>query len=165
MNPQRLQQLAEQVATEACESRQPKMAAAALIRHRFKHLTKEEIAELRDAAYQLIREKKAAESKARAPGAEWVTIDEAALLLGVTTQWLRRALIWPQFRQTLGWPRCLNGQQMWRFPRAALMSGTSHAFAATLPEREPLHALPTDHRRQDDVDMGVWPPELGSPPA
>lgn len=101
--------------------------------------------------------------EARALGAEWVTLDEAATLLGVTTKWLRRALIWPQFRRSLGWPRCLDGHQMWRFPRAALDSGTSHAFGSTVPDREPLHGLPPGHRRQDEIDMGVWPPDLGMP--
>lgn len=163
MTPQETQQAAEDLAAFALGARHPNMTAAALIKHRYGHLRASQRAELRQTTYRLIRERLAEDSKARAPGPEWVTLDEAATLLGVTTKWLRRALIWPQFRRSLGWPRCLDGHQMWRFPRAALDSGTSHAFGSTIPDREPLHGLPPGHRRQDEMDMAVWPSDLEMP--
>ena len=85
-------------------------------------------------------------------GPAWLTLDEAALVLGLSVAWMLRALKHPQYRRLWGWPRCLDGQRDWRFAKAFVTG-----VAAQSSEVEPYHLLPSWCLRAEDVDMGSCP--------
>lgn len=65
----------------------------------------------------------------------WLTLTQAAQILGKSLKWVREALETPDGRRVLGFP-WFDGQR-WRIPRDACCPSTRAQYLARLPETEP----------------------------
>lgn len=134
-----LKSLASQSARLAAVKAMPGRSIAVFARH---HLPgrKPEQAQLREMARALL------EAARPVPAAvdPWLTLEEAAARMQLPVTALRQRLKDPEFRRTWGWPRCLDGERLWRF-NPAFFGDRAAAAAADLPREEPPHQIPPGH--------------------
>lgn len=141
------------IVQEASNRAAPTRSAGAFIRHGLSQLPEPARRQIASAVEgQLAQRVRAHEL---APATRWLTLREAADLLGIAPCVLREQLRWPQFRRRYGWPQW-GGQDPddWSFRSAVLDPG---AFVV-VPADEPYGVLPPHHLRADQVDMESAPP-------
>lgn len=77
------------------------------------------------------------------PEPTWVTLEQAALILGQPAAYLLARLPDPVWRRAWGWPRWVGpSRRNWHFARAAVDGATAAAVLATQPVEEPPYPLP-----------------------
>jgi hypothetical protein len=129
------------------------MSLAATLRTRAKHLPSELVTVLRDRAEVEITTHFASLTDGDLPfvlpRGEWLTVKEAAAVLGITEATLHERLRHQHHRRRLGWP-------MWdgyRFSIAAAAVDPKRraAFLTSQPAEEPLAALLPAHCQTDSL--------------
>lgn len=132
----------------------PLMSLAATLRSRAKGLSPELFAVLRERAEIEITTRLATlpgeDSPLALPRGEWLTVKEAALVLGITEATLHERLRHQHHRRRLGWPMW-DGHRFW-IATAAVDPNRRAAFLAAQPAEEPLAELLPAHCRTHSMD-------------
>lgn len=160
--PRQLQPLARAIAERAMAKSVPARSIKQFVQIHLPHIDEAGRAQVRSLAGEYLAEMLPPEAAEAPPLAanEWVSLDEAAIILGLPKAWIQQKLAHPEYRRMWGWPRCIDGKQ-WRFARSAIgtaSAGDAPHFSAV----EPPHFLPSWCKRVDEVDTSCKSP-VGHP--
>lgn len=138
---QELRELVGAIADAVEGKRYPRKAIGALVRNHggeFAPRLRSRITEM--AAEEVaVRAQKCVPESASAPTASWLSVKDAAALLGIHATTLESRLRTRDGRRRLGWPQW-DGSR-WRIAPQAIDPATSAVFLSGLPTAEPLADL------------------------